>query len=143
MDAVLLAHAAVALPLVGVIWFVQVVHYPLFALAGTDGWQRFHDEHSRRTTWVVAGPMLLQLATAAVLVLAPPDGLGRALPLAGLVLTLAVFAHTFGVAVPLHRRLGAGPDRAAMDRLVRANALRTALWTAHGVVVLAMLAAAG
>ena len=33
---VLLAHAAATLFMVGLIWFVQVVHYPLFARVGPD-----------------------------------------------------------------------------------------------------------
>ena len=34
MSALLAAHAAATWALVGLIWTVQVVHYPLFALVG-------------------------------------------------------------------------------------------------------------
>ena len=37
MTYVLLTHLAATLYMVGVIWFVQVVHYPLFARAGAEG----------------------------------------------------------------------------------------------------------
>jgi hypothetical protein len=40
--------------LAGLIWFVQVVHYPLFEEIGEAGWKRYHDHHARRTTTVVA-----------------------------------------------------------------------------------------
>ena len=142
MSALVLVHAAASLPLVGLIWFVQVVHYPLLATGGEPGFQARHAEHSRRTTRVVAAPMLVQLASAAALVLLPPDGLGRGLPVAALALTLAVFAHTSLVAVPLHQRLGAGFDQGVADALVRRNWSRTVLWTAHGAVVVALLATA-
>ena len=33
----LLLHAAATLFMTGLIWFVQVVHYPLFARVGEDG----------------------------------------------------------------------------------------------------------
>ena len=135
-EALLLAHAAVSLALVGLIWFVQVVHYPLFALVGDERWAAYHEAHRFRTGLVVAVPMLLQLATAAALVLDDPRGL----TVASLVLTLGVFAHTFLVAVPDHERLGRAHDPAVVARLARLNGVRTALWTAQGAVVVALLA---
>ncbi len=125
-----------SLPLVGLIWFVQVVHYPLFALVGAPEWGRFHDAHRFRTGVVVGAPMLAQLATAAALVLDD----ARALTVASLALTLGVFAHTFLVAVPDHERLARGPDPRVAARLARLNWGRTALWTAQGAVVVALLA---
>ena len=135
-EALLLAHAAVSLPLVGLIWFVQVVHYPLFALVGRERWGAYHAAHRSRTGLVVAGPMLLQLATAAALVLDDPRGL----TVASLALTVGVFAHTFLVAVPDHERLGRAHDPAVVARLARLNGIRTALWTAQAAVVVALLA---
>ncbi len=127
-----------SLPLVGLIWFVQVVHYPLFALVGPGEWERFHDAHRFRTGLVVGAPMVAQLATAAALVL----DRASALTLASLVLTVGVFGHTFLVAVPDHERLGRGHDPAVARRLARLNGVRTALWTAQGAVVVALLAQA-
>ena len=51
--------------LFGLIWFVQIVHYPLFARVGQDGFRRYASNHATRTTFVVAPLMLLELATAA------------------------------------------------------------------------------
>jgi hypothetical protein len=137
VSALLLAHATASLYLLGLVWFVQVVHYPLFALVGRDGWTAYEAAHRTRTTAVVAVPMLLQLATAALLVL--DDG-ARALEVASLVLVVAVFAHTFLLAVPEHERLSAAWDADAHRRLVTRNWLRTALWTAQSAVVVALLA---
>jgi hypothetical protein len=137
-EALLLAHAAVSLPLVGLIWFVQVVHYPLFALVGTDRWDAYHEAHRFRTGLVVGAPMLAQLATAAALVLDD----ARPLTVASLALTVGVFLHTFLVAVPDHERLGRAHDPAVVARLARLNGIRTALWTAQGAVVVALLASA-
>ena len=137
-DALLLAHAAVSLPLVGLVWFVQVVHYPLFALVGAERWDAYHDAHRARTGLVVGAPMLAQLGTAAALVV----DAARPLTVASLALTLGLFAHTFLVAVPDHERLGRAHDPAVVARLTRLNAIRTALWTAQGTVVVALLAGA-
>ena len=57
MKAVLLAHFAATLFMTGVIWFVQVVHYPLFDRVQGDRFSVYAASHGRLTTWVVAPPM--------------------------------------------------------------------------------------
>ena len=52
MDAVLLANAASTLFMVRLAWFVDVVHYPLFAEVGEERFARYHEQHKRRTLWV-------------------------------------------------------------------------------------------
>jgi len=132
---VLLAHAAATWFMVGLIWFVQVVHYPLFAGVGETGWAEYSLRHQKQTTLVVGPVMLVELVTA-VLLLAMAPGL---LTIAGAVLLGLVWASTFFVQVPLHGRLGDGHDALVMRRLVATNWARTALWTARGVLALALL----
>ncbi len=97
--------------LCGLIWFVQIVHYPLLAEVGDAGFLRYHERHSALTTRVVALPT-------------PWAWLGFSL-------ALGTWACTFGLSVPLHQRLGAGHDRAMIARLVATNWPRTVAWTAH------------
>jgi hypothetical protein len=122
--------------MVGVIWFVQLVHYPLFSLVAPEGWPRYHAQHSRRTSWVVVLPMVVGLLSSAGLVL----DRGGALAWAGLALALVEWGATFALAVPDHGRLERRWAPGAWRRLVRLNWVRTAAWTAHGGVVLALLA---
>lgn len=135
----LLANAAAVLFLTGVIWFVQVVHYPLFAAVGAESWTSYHEQHSRRTTWVVAIPMLVDLVSSLALVAVRPDGVGPVLALAGAALAVTTWAATAGLAVPVHRRLGPGWDGGVGRRLVVVNRVRTAAWTAHAGLVLVAL----
>jgi len=74
VSTTLLATAAATLFMTGLIWFVQVVHYPLLAEVGEREFARFHELHSRRVTWIVPPVMAVELVTALVLALAPPDG---------------------------------------------------------------------
>ena len=55
------AHAAATLFMAGLIWFVQVVHYPLFRRLGTTEAAAYAREHARRTGWVVGPVMLAEL----------------------------------------------------------------------------------
>lgn len=132
-------HAAATVAMAGVIWFVQVVHYPLFKWIAPERFVDFESEHRRRTAWVVAPLMLIELATALALVLRPPTGGPRWIPGAGLALLVVVWLSTFAVQVPLHEKLNHGFDAAVHRRLVRSNWLRTAAWTARAALALGML----
>lgn len=44
--ALLITHAAATLWMTGLIWFVQVVHYPLFALVGSTGFAAYESAHA-------------------------------------------------------------------------------------------------
>lgn len=142
MEHLLLLNVVAVLALTGIIWFIQIVHYPLFAAVGRDGWEAYHREHSRRTTWVVIVPMTVDLVTSAALVLERPPGVESWLAVAGALAAIATWAVTGALAVPAHRALGAGWNGAIGSRLVRVNWLRTVAWTTHAAVVLAMLAQA-
>ncbi len=72
VPSVLALHLAVTCALVGLIWFVQLVHYPLFAAVGEAGYPDYQRRHVRWTTVVVAPLMLVEAATAAWLAAAPP-----------------------------------------------------------------------
>jgi hypothetical protein len=138
-QAPLLVHAAATWFMVGLIWFVQVVHYPLFAAVGDRGYPAYQAAHMARTGRVVGPAMLAELLSGLVLVWRPPAGVPAPLPWVGLALLAAVWLSTALVQVPLHDRLRAGFDPDAGRRLVGGNWLRTALWSGRGVLVLAML----
>ena len=92
MILLLLAHAAATLFMVGVIWFVQVVHYPLFARVGRPGFATYSGSHSRLTGLVVGPPMLVEAATAVVLVVWTPPGISVPLIWTGLVLVAGILS---------------------------------------------------
>jgi hypothetical protein len=136
---VLIVHGASTLMMAGLIWFVQVVHYPLFARVGAEGFPVYAGLHQRLTTMVVGPLMLAEAATAAWLTVRPPEGVPAALPIVGLALVAVVWLSTAALQVPCHRRLERGFDAAIGRRLVRSNWLRTIAWTARGVIALALL----
>lgn len=142
MSLLLLVHAGATVYMVGVIWFVQIVHYPLFGMVGTDGFVPYADAHSRRTGYVVGPPMLTEAATTALLLLFHPAGVPPVLLWAGAGLLAIVWASTALLQVPRHTRLGAGFDRRTHRGLVATNWVRTVAWTGRGVLVLLMLALA-
>jgi len=140
--ALLLAQTASTLFMTGVIWIVQTVHYPLFALVGRDGFREYAREHQRRITPVVAVAMPVEAVTAVLLLLATPAGVQKGLLVLGAILLLPIWLSTALLQVPAHRRLSAGFDDHVASRLVETNWLRTALWSARSALILVVLAQA-
>ncbi len=139
LHATLLVHGASTLAMVGVIWFVQVVHYPMFALVGEEVFRRYEGVHQRRTTLVVAPLMLVELGSAIGLLVLLGHDVRLWLSWLGLGLLGVVWLSTALVQVPLHRRLEAGFNGTLVRRLVVTNWVRTIAWSARGVVALALL----
>jgi hypothetical protein len=142
MVLLLLAHAAATLFMVGVIWFVQLVHYPLFARVGRPGFAAYSGSHARLTGLVVGPPVLLEAATAVALVVWTPPGISVPLVWAGLILVAGIWLSTAFLQSPRHTTLGRGFDPSAHRFLVTSNWLRTVLWSLRGLVVLCILSEA-
>ena len=130
----LIANAAAAWFLTGLIWIVQVVHYPLFASVGREGFGSYESAHARLITLVVGPAMLAELAAALVLAFVRPSAVPAWAAWTGLGLVAAIWLSTFLVQVPLHGTLAGGFDAEAHARLVATNWFRTAAWTARAVL---------
>ncbi|MBC8161397.1 MAG: hypothetical protein H7Z42_09275 [Roseiflexaceae bacterium] len=139
----LLVGLAATLFMTGVIWVIQVVHYPLFAQVGSAQFGLYHTGHNARITLVVLLPMLIEALTALVLVVARPTGVPLWTALLGLALVGVIWGSTFLLQVPYHNQLAtlAGEEsRAAIAGLVATNWLRTLAWTARSLLMLGVVA---
>lgn len=134
LRAQLLSSAVMA----GVIWFVQVVHYPLFAAVGAEAFGAYEAAHQRRTTWMVAPAMLVEVLTSGWLAWAA-EGAWRGWAWTGAGLVVLLWVSTFLVQVPLHERLGRGWDARVHRQLAASNWVRTAAWSARAVIAAEML----
>jgi hypothetical protein len=131
----LIINLAAAWFMCGLIWVIQLVHYPQFAYVGDDRWAGCHVEHTKRITWIVAPAMLIEAAAAVALVRWTPAGVPAWVVWAALALCAVNWLSTFFVQVPLHERLSHGSDAALVRRLVATNWVRTAAWTLRAVLL--------
>ncbi len=133
----------------GIIWFVQIVHYPLFVEIVPASFTRYETAYANRMGYI-AGPLMVAELLSAVLLLVPALRLGT-IPASqawwGLGLVGLLWASTAFIQVPLHNQLHMGYSLGAIHRLVRSNWIRTVAWTARAALVLywvdRMAAAAG
>lgn len=120
--------------MVGLIWMVQLVHYPLMARVGADRFVEYERLHVGLMGLVVVPAMVTELVTAACCAVMFGSRFGG-LYWWGLGLVVLIWASTFLIQVPLHDQLSAAFDSDAHRRLVLSNWIRTLAWTARGGIV--------
>lgn len=125
--------------MVGLIWFVQLVHYPMFADVDRDSFVSYEAIHQQRTTWAVGPPMLLELATAIAYLWLRPSGHPSWAPWLGVGLLALLWLSTALWFGPTHGRLSNGFDPKLHGQLVQFNWFRTAAWTARGVLLVGLV----
>ncbi|MCG6158177.1 hypothetical protein [Rubinisphaera margarita] len=133
---VFLVHVASTFYMTGLIWFVQIVHYPLMGTVGNSVFSTYEHRHMTLTTWVVVPPMLLELAAAFLLFWYRPNGMPLSLVWAGIFLLGVIWFSTFFLQVPCHERLATGFDAEVHRRLISTNWIRTFAWSLRGMLVL-------
>lgn len=136
----LLINLASTLILCGIIWTIQIVHYPLFSLVGSEAFPGYESAHISRITLLVMPVMLIEGATALLLALSPPDGIPSWLLWLGIVLIGIVWLLTLFVNTPQHNVLSRGYSESVHNALLLSNWLRTAMWSIRGLLMLSITA---
>lgn len=135
-ESILIVHLSSCAFMTGLIWVIQLVHYPSFHFVEKKDFVAFEAFHSQRITWIVLPVMSLELFTAVGLfwmsLQTPNFGL-TALTLGSVG---ALWVYTLMVSAPLHGRLlREDYSKKIVETLVNTNWVRTLLWTARLVVV--------
>ena len=122
--------------LTGVIWLIQIVHYPLFKFVGAERYREFHAAHMNWISFVVAPTMIVELICAGLIFVYPPKNSEMWILILGAVLVGVIWASTFFLQVPLHEKLAQGFDSETHNALVQTNWIRTIAWSLRTALVL-------
>ncbi len=128
-------HAAASMFMVGLIWTIHYVHYPLFAYVGETTYASFQAVHVERIGRLLFVPWLTEGFTLiGILVLAFLGGrktLRVPAVLNGAAMAVVLVMSGFWSA-PAHARLADGFDKAVHDQLMTVNLIRSLAWTVCG-----------
>jgi len=123
----------------GIIWFAQIVYYPLFSKVGTDNFTEYQNCNLRRTVLVVIPLQMVELFTALLLVWKVPLGILPIQAWTNLILIGITWISTATLQVPRHMKLASGFEQKTQDILVSSNWIRTVVWSIRGAIVFWML----
>ena len=141
-----LIHLIATTVMTGVIWFTQIVHYPLFARIPASVSSAHAVENQSRTSYVVGAPMLVEGLCAIALFIDPPGDSSRLLPFIGGALLAIVLVSTIALQVPRHAELATDLTQSEIDRtvqrLVKSNWIRTIGWSARTVIAAVLVSQA-
>ena len=120
--------------MVGVIWVIQLLHYPSFHFINEKKYIEFQHFHMQRISFIVIPVMLIELASALLL----SYFFRSSLTIILLALVLGIWAITFIFFTNMHQKLTEGYDHSIVDRLVQINWSRTALWSLRLIILLSI-----
>ena len=134
-NLLLLLNALSTWYMVGLIWMVQIVHYKMFDRVGEDIFARYATDHTRLITPIVAVPMLIEIATAAGLLMTRPGNISFTWAAVGIALLIVIWVSTAALQVPAHGKLASGFQPNVYSTLVTTNWIRTIAWSIRGLLV--------
>ena len=123
----LVLHLIATSVMVGVIWVIQLVHYPSFHFVELEQYTTFQRFHMARISYVVIPAMLTELFTL-ILIVISMDQIDN-LVLASAILLILIWLMTAVFFSGVHQRLTQGYEQTVVDKLVKLNWGRTLLWT--------------
>ena len=120
--------------MVGIIWIIQLLHYPTFNFISKKKYVEFQHFHMMRISFIVIPFMVLELTSAILLAYF----FKAAITIILLVLLLGIWVITFIFFTEMHQKLTGGYDRTIVYKLVQTNWSRTALWSLRLIILLAI-----
>lgn len=140
----LLAWTALIFAVLGEIWLVQIVVYPLFARVGEAEYVAYHKFYSSRIPLPVIVPGFASFLLAIPLVFFAPDSVPSWITLANLGCgIMGLFVTVLFLEIPRHARLeNGGKQEKVIRELIRYNWPRTLSITGSASLTLLMLLSA-
>ena len=132
-------HVFATVFMTGVVWHLQVVHFPSLRFISADQEKNAAHLYRKRTGWMVMPLMLIELGTAILLIGSSwVMQYGNYLWI-NLALLLFILGVTFLKMMPLHRQLALQMNDGIIQSLVAVNWIRTSIWSVRSVLLLGFL----
>ena len=135
LKLVFTAHLLTCLLLTGLIWTVQLVHYPAFRFIDKERFTEYAKFHQFRISLFVVPLMLIELTSGALLAFSNftlENGIN-------ITILAVIWAVTVFISMPCHKKLQEGHNEWVIDRLVLTNWIRTVGWTLRSAALIAVI----
>ena len=124
---VLLVHLIFTSIMTGVIWVIQIVHYPSFHFIEKDLYTAFQKFHMNKISIIVMPIMLAELITGIMLFF--DKSFKSPFLTISIIILVLIWLITGVFFTKVHNELIAGYQELVVNQLVAMNWIRTLLWT--------------
>ena len=132
-DDLLMIHIISTSIMVGVIWVMQLVHYPSFKYVKESDYIIFQKYHMSNISYIVFPVMFTELITALIILFFGEKSLFFVLSLICLFLIWVITGVLF---TKYHSILKEGKDLMIIEKMIKANWIRALLWTMRLIMIL-------
>ena len=140
MSFIFLLNLVLAFIAVGLIWTIQLVHYPSMRFIPKERFVEYHNFHSIRISFLAIPLMVTELGTSLILFYQNYNNVIQTIFLINLVIVALIWLSTFLIQVPLHNALSKEKQSEKLSKLICTNWIRTILWTARSILMILFLA---
>ena len=140
MSFIFLLNLVLAFIAVGLIWTIQLVHYPSMRFIPKERFVEYHNFHSIRISFLAVPLMVAELGTSLILFYQNYNNAIQTIFLINLVIVALIWLSTFLIQVPLHNALSKEKQSEKLSKLICTNWIRTILWTARSILMILFLA---
>ncbi|MBE0645696.1 MAG: hypothetical protein IH600_16575 [Bacteroidetes bacterium] len=134
-DVFFLVQVFCTFAMTGIIWFVQIVHYPLMRKVGKGRFVRYAKMHLVLTAFVVAPLMLLEAAAVVFGLLHATPWITNEAARLGAILLLIIWISTFAIHLPQHRILEQEFEARAYRSMLFGNWIRCYAWSFRSIIL--------
>lgn len=132
---VLALHCLASFSMFGVIWIVQLVHYPLFMYVDQTSFQKFEKIHVNRIAFIVIPLMLTEFLSGIYLWYLTHDHLYAY----NFFIIILIWLSTAFLSIPYHNKLIKQKSKMAIKGLINTNWIRTTLWSIKALILFYIL----
>ena len=118
--------------MVGIIWVIQLLHYPAFHFIKQSDYVEFQHFHMKRISFIVVPVMIIEILSGFMLIYYFRSNL----LILCLIILLVIWLITFVFFTKLHQSLLGGYDKIIVKKLVQINWSRTVLWSLRLIILI-------
>ena len=132
-DDLIIAHFTSTSIMVGVIWVIQLVHYPSFKYVKDSDYIIFQKYHMSNISYIVFPSMFTELITSLLIFF---SGEKSFLFMLSMICLSLIWVITGVLFTKFHSTLQKGKDLKMIEKMIKANWIRTLLWTMRLIMIL-------
>ena len=140
MNSIVLINIISSFFAAGLIWVIQLVHYPSMKFVSENEFESFHSFHQKKISILAMPLMAIELITSIILLIQSFENDTSLIFKINFMIVVLIWFSTFFMQVPLHQKLSKGKNDVLIDKLVFTNWFRTVLWTLRSILMLFLLA---